>query len=360
MHKYLIIAILLFGVFYSTAYPASADDMGFDEIVFVKRKPLSSNHSYTDIDNGTKPDRFVAGNGIFIYNLKTKKQRAIVTAADMPGGVGFISKISLSFDAKRVVFDFRENASTGFRIWEVNLDGTGLRQILKAPADEAEKVKRLGRKFHTDDIHPAYLPDGKIVFSSTRCEQTVLCGSSAKFLSPVLHRMDADGKKVEQISFGLLNEFCPILLDNGRILYHRWEYIDKGSRVCKTFWTMTPDGSNIQEVYGLRDDNATVYMYPQPIPGTNKIVCSGSPHFPQGGSVGPIMIINQIRVRRLQGPIRMRKASKSLTRNMRSLTLRHLCLLTAGSSTAGSFLKTVNTSPTKTEPAVIFIRIRSR
>jgi len=292
----LVVGLLFFALSFWTncpdAFAIDIDELAFDEIVFVKRKPLSSNHSYTDIDNGTRPDSFVAGNGIFVYNLKTKKQRPVVTAADMPGGVGFISKISLSFDAKKVVFDFRENKNAGFRIWEVNLDGTGLRQISKAPPDEEEKVRRLGKKWHTDDIHPAYLPDGKIVFSSSRCEHTVLCGASAKMLSPVLHRMDADGKKVEQISFGLINEFCPLALDNGRILYHRWEYVDKGSRVCKTFWTMTPDGSNIQEVYGLRDDNATAYMYPQPIPGTNKIVCSGSPHFPQGGCVGAIMIIN--------------------------------------------------------------------
>ena len=304
-----IVGVLFFAVLFSAVSHAgavgpgvSADDMGFDEIVFVKRKPLSSNHSYTDIDNGTKPDRFISGNGIFVYNLRTKKQRAVVTAADMPGGVGFISKISLSFDAKKVIFDFRQNAGSGFRIWEVNLDGTGLRQILKAPADEAEKVKRLGKKFHTDDIHPNYLPDGKIIFSSTRCEQTVLCGGSAALVSPVMYRMDADGKNIEQISFGLLNEFCPLVLDDGRVLYHRWEYIDKGARVGKTFWTMNPDGSNMQEVYGLSDDTATAYMYPQPIPGSNKIVCVGSPHYPQGGCVGPIYIINPDKGSHVAGP----------------------------------------------------------
>lgn len=297
---------LVFGILFFALCPAvfgvGADSLGFEEIVFVKRKPLSSDHSYTDIDNGTRGDRFLADNGIYIYNLRTKQQRPVVTAAQMPGGKGFIGKISLSFDAKKVVFDMRENAGSGFRVWEVNLDGTGLRQISKAPADETEKIKRLGKKFHTDDVHPAYLPDGKILFSSTRCEQTVLCGGSAALLSPVLHRMDPDGSNIKQISFGLLNEFCPLVLDDGRILYQRWEYVDKGARVGKTFWTMNPDGSNIQEVYGLSDDNATAYMYPQPIPGTNKIVCSGSPHFPQGGCVGAIFIINPDKGSRVCGP----------------------------------------------------------
>ncbi len=58
------------------------DALGFDEIVFVKRKPYSSDHYYTDINNGTSPDRFLPENGIYIYNLRTKSERAVVTAAE--------------------------------------------------------------------------------------------------------------------------------------------------------------------------------------------------------------------------------------------------------------------------------------
>ncbi len=57
-------------------------DLGFDEIVFVKRKPYSSDHNYTMAYNGTSADRFLAENGIYAYNLKTKQTRAIITAAD--------------------------------------------------------------------------------------------------------------------------------------------------------------------------------------------------------------------------------------------------------------------------------------
>ncbi len=208
--------------------------MGFDEIVFVKRKPYSSDHYYTDINNGTSPDRFLPDNGIYIYNLRTRSERPVVTAADLPGGKGFIGKISLSFDAKKVLFDFRQDPGSGFRIWEVNIDGTGLRQVSFPPADEAEKAARWHPAWHTDDIHPCYLPDGKIIFSSTRCEHTVLCGGSAHLVAPGLHRMDADGTHVEQLTHSPVSEFCPVVLDDGRVMYHRWEYIDKGARVAKT------------------------------------------------------------------------------------------------------------------------------
>jgi len=274
------------------------EELGFDEILFVKRKPYSSDHYYTDINNGTSTDRFLADNGIYSYNLRTRQERAVVTAVKMPGGKGFIGKISLSFDARKVIFDFRQHSASGFRIWEVNVDGSGLHQVLLPPKDEALKVKRWGKKWHTDDIHPCYLPDGKIIFSSTRSEHTVLCGGSAHLVAPTLHRMDANGENIEQLTKSPVSEFCPVVLDDGRVMYHRWEYIDKGARVSKTIWSMNPDGSRPQELYGVADDTTTVYMYPQSLPGNiDRLVCVGTCHYPQGGCLGAIMLID------LQKPI---------------------------------------------------------
>jgi len=231
--------------------PVRPEELGFDEIVFVKRKPYSSDHYYTDINNGTSPDRFLPGNGIYVYNLRTRLERPVVTAANLPGGKGFIGKTSLSFDAKKVVFDFRQNPGSGFRVWEVQIDGSGLRQISFPPKDEAEKAARWAGGWHTDDIHPCYLPDGKIIFSSTRCEHTVLCGGSSGLVAPVLHRMDTDGSHVEQLTRSLVSEFCPVVLNDGRVMYHRWEYIDRGARVAKTVWAMNPNGTNPLELYGM-------------------------------------------------------------------------------------------------------------
>lgn len=280
-----------------------AEDLGFDEILFVKRKPYSSDHYYTDIDNGTSADRFVAENGIYIYNLRTRSERPVVTAADLPGGTGFVGKISLSFDARKVVFDFRQDPGSGFRIWEVNTDGTGLRQVLLPPAEEAEKAARWRASWHTDDIHPCYLPDGKIIFSSTRCEHTILCGGSGSLVAPGLHRMDADGTHVEQLTRSPVSELCPVVLDDGRVMYHRWEYIDKGARVAKTVWSMNPDGTRSQELWGLADDETTVYTYPQPLPGSNgRFVCVGTCHYPQGGCLGSIMLVDCGKGLRTRGP----------------------------------------------------------
>ena len=283
--------------------PVSPAELVFDEIVFVKRKPYSSDHYYTDINNGTSPDRFLPKNGIYICNPRTGRERAVVTAADLPGGKGFIGKISLSFDAQKVVFDFRQDPGSGFRIWEVGIDGAGLRQVSFPPKDESQKVARWGRAWHTDDVHPCYLPDGKIIFSSTRCEHTILCGGSAALVAPALHRMDPDGTHIEQLSNSPVSEFCPVVLADGRVMYHRWEYIDKGARIAKTIWSMNPDGTMPQELYGVADDTTTVYMYPQPVPGNDRcLVCVGTCHFPQGGCLGAIMLIDAKRDNRARGP----------------------------------------------------------
>ncbi len=278
-------------------------NLGFEEILFVKRKPYSSDHYYTDINNGTSPDRFHPDNGIYVYNLRTGSERAVVRASELPGGKGLIGKISLSFDAERVLFDFRETPGSGFRIWEVNVDGTRVRQVSFPPEDEAEKSLRWNGNWHTDDIHPCYLPDGMIIFSSTRCEHTVLCGGSAHLVVPILHRMNADGTGVEQLTSSPVSEFCPVVLDDGRVMYHRWEYVDKGARVAKTLWSMGPDGTRPQELYGLDDDTTTVYMYPQPVPGSpNRVVCVGTCHYPQGGCLGAILLIDLDRDCRARGP----------------------------------------------------------
>ncbi|MDZ7616421.1 MAG: hypothetical protein U1E05_05410 [Patescibacteria group bacterium] len=283
--------------------PVGPDALGFDEIVFVKRRPYSSDHYYTDINNGTSPDRFDSRNGIYVIDVRTRTERPVVTAAELPGGKGFIGKISLSFDAKSVLFDFREDPGAGFRVWEVNLDGSGLRQVSFPPEDEAEKAARWRQGWHTDDIHPCYLPDGGIVFSSTRAEHTVLCGGSSHLVVPVLHRMRSDGGGVEQLSRSLVSELCPVVLDDGRVMYHRWEYVDKGARVAKTIWAMNPDGTRPQELYGLADDTTTVYMYPQPIPGSgHRFVCVGTCHFPQGGCLGSVMLVDFGMAVRERGP----------------------------------------------------------
>ncbi|MFO0926604.1 MAG: hypothetical protein U0736_06130 [Gemmataceae bacterium] len=155
---------------------------------------------------------------------------------------------------------------------------------------------------YTDDIHPCYLPDGKIVLlDPLRAHRPVRrIGPPGRHL-PVSHERRWQRRRTAVMQ--PVNEFCPVVLDDRRILYHRWEYIDRGARVSKTLWAMYPDGTKSQELFGLSDDTTPVYMYPQPLPGGgNRVVCVGTCHYPQGSCLGSILLIDFARGVRVPGP----------------------------------------------------------
>ena len=169
----------------STGTAVGPDELGFEEIVFVKRKPYSSDHYYTDINSGTSPDRFLPHNGIYVYNLRTR------LGAGRRKGRRHAGRQGLHRQDQPVVRCQEGRSSTSARIpgpdsvsgkWAPTARACAKYRF--PPPDEAEKAARWHKGWHTDDIHPCYLPDGKIIFSSTRCEHTVLCGGSAQLVAP--------------------------------------------------------------------------------------------------------------------------------------------------------------------------------
>ncbi len=112
--------------------------------------------------------------------------------------------------------------------------------------------------------------------------------------------MRPDGADAWCSSREAVSEFCPVILDDGRVMYHRWEYIDKGARVAKTVWTMNPDGTPPRNC--LAWPSTTIYMYPQPIPGAeHRFVCVGTCHYPQGLCLGPILLVDYGKGVRVRG-----------------------------------------------------------
>ena len=250
--------------------------LGVDEILFIQRVPYSSTHYYTEyLDSQWTP-----GGGIFVLSLADGSVRQL--AAELTGGI--FGRLDLSFDARRIVFDWKRSADEGYRIFEVGLDGTGLRQVLPAPENEAELVEKYRLAYHngTDDMHPCYLPDGGFAFVSTRCQTSTLCHGGDAFTTTVLYRMDADGGNVRQLSHGALSEATPAILPDGRIMYTRWEYVDKGAVGPKCLWAVRPDGTASAEIYGNDIPFPPTMIQGRPIPGApNKYLLLGCPHYPQ-------------------------------------------------------------------------------
>ena len=267
--------------------------VNFDKILFVKRYTYNSSHFYTDyIDGVGNP-----GGNLCVLSLKDGKVTDLV-----PGfSGGIFGRYALSFDAQKVVFDWKRKLGEGFRIYEVGVDGTGLRQLTFPPSDEAERIKNFDNSrwgdtaryyyHHTDDLQPCYLPDGGICFVSSRCEYDILCDGGV-FSTTVLYRIDADGGNMEKLTNSAVSESSPTIMPDGRILYTRWEYVDKSSLSAKGLWAIRPDGTSAVEIFGNDIPLPPCFLHGRPVPGNNNMyVCLGAPHFPQSG-VGTVIRVD--------------------------------------------------------------------
>ncbi len=253
---------------------------GVDKILFVKRNSYTANHYYTEYVNS----RFNPGGNLCLLDLKTGKVTEICPEKMSQGQFG---RIDLSFDGKKILFGYKGQASEGYRIHEIGIDGSGLRQVLNPPECEAQTQKKYnlqpGYHHGTDDMHPCYLPDGGIAFVSTRCQYGILCNTPDDFSTTLLYRMNADGTGIKALSNGSVSEQAPSVTPDGRIIYSRWEYVDKGAVSVKCIWSMRPDGTGTAEIYGNDVALPPTMNYARAIPGSpNKYVILGCPHYPQG------------------------------------------------------------------------------
>ncbi len=174
---------------------------------------------------------------------------------------GFLWRPDLSFDADKIVFCLMSAGKRSFHLHEVNVDGTGFRQLTFGDYD---------------DLDPIFLPDGKLMFTTTRAHTYVRCGPTHQ--SPVLARCDADGKNIYVISRNCEPDYLPSLLPDGRIIYTRWEYTDKEQKRAQSLWTMNPDGTGVSMFWGNQSVWPDILAEPRPIPGTERVMFTGVGH----------------------------------------------------------------------------------
>ena len=145
-----------------------------------------------------------------------------------------------------------------------------------------------------EDYDPCYLPDGGFAFISTRNQGGVRCHNGGRYCPTfLLYRCDADGSNVRQLSFGEANEWDPMMMPDGQIIWMRWDYINRP--VIPTFglWTTRPDGTAAGHYFGNYTPNPCRICQPRPIPGSHKIVATTAGHHTiQAGSL--ILIDRQI------------------------------------------------------------------
>ncbi len=292
--------------------------MRFDKLLFVKRYTYHSSHFYTDFIDGVGN----YGGNLCVLDLKTGEASDLIP--EMAGGI--FGRFDLHFSARKVVFDWKKARREGFRIFEIDIDPqTGrrlgkVRQLTFPPDDEEERILKYDNSFlggtgrmyyhQTDDLHPCYLPGGGICFTSTRCEYGTLCDAPDILSTAVLYRMDlpagqagGDGGNLQKLTNSPVSEFSPSMMADGRILYARWEYVDKGQLGIKCLWAMRPNGTASVEVYGNDIQYPPTLIHGRQVPGDGDMfVVLGTPHYPQSG-IGTVIRLDMLKNIRTREPM---------------------------------------------------------
>ena len=277
----------------------------FDSVLFVKRAPTMFPHM-SDQHYGwwSRP-----GGGICVLeNFKTGPPQVRCLTGDMPAGS--FEGPDLAFDGSRVLFaacqfhprlanepnkaDKSHVPETAFyHVYEMRIDGSARRQITRGKYD---------------DFDPRYLPSGDILFLSTRkgtaiqCSQWfsdstreadhpdsyVRCGGDNYRPVPVftLHAMNSAGADIRPLSAFENFEWTPSIAEDGRILYTRWDYIDRFNGHFFSLWSANQDGSNPQLLYGNYTVRPQVKFEARSVPGSSQIVfTAGAHHSIAGGTL---------------------------------------------------------------------------
>jgi hypothetical protein len=223
---------------------------GVDEIVFAVRKPGPDGHWYANFSyyaHDAGQPLYEEGGKLLKLNVATGE---VTTLLEDPQGA--FRDPQIHYDAQRIVFSHRPGGTEYYHLYEINVDGGGMRQLTDGPYD---------------DIEPSYLADGDIVFVSSRCKRWVQCWLTKV---AVMHRCGPDGENIHPISANLEHDNTPWPLPDGRLLYQRWEYVDRSQVDYHHLWTTNPDGTSQMVYYGNMHP-ATVMI------DAKKVVASFSP-----------------------------------------------------------------------------------
>jgi hypothetical protein len=175
---------------------------------------------------------------------------------------GMMRDVDVSFDLSRVMFAWKKSDRLDdYHIFEHDLVKGSTRQITHG----------LGRA----DYEPVYLPDGDIVFASTRPEQSVPCWWTE---ISNLYRADANGKGLRRLAIDQVHTLYPQLMSDGHLTYTRWDYSDRGQNFAHPLFSMRPDGRDQRAFYGANSWFPNSLLHARGIPGSHKVVAIAAGH----------------------------------------------------------------------------------
>ncbi|VGO13863.1 hypothetical protein PDESU_02420 [Pontiella desulfatans] len=224
------------------------------QLLYVVRRQYKADHHNTATlfqKGEINEAKFDPPGKIKVLNLKTGTTATLVDA----GATGIARDPELSHDGRKVIFSMRKSKDDDYHIYETNIDGSGLRQLTSLAG--------------VSDIDPVYLPDGKIIFSSSREPKFCMCN---RHIMANLYRMDGDGANIHQIGKSTLFEGHSTVMADGRILYDRWEYVDRNFGDAQGLWVVNPDGTMHAIFYGNNTPSPGGVIDARQIPGTQNVI----------------------------------------------------------------------------------------
>ena len=232
-------------------------------ILFVARHQYAPGHHNTATLHHTgepSVNAYRPGGALKLLDPKT----GVVSVLVDPGAEGVVRDPEVHFDGRKVIFAMRVARNQNYSIYEVEVAPA------KGYAVVPGSLRRLTAEPDATDIDPLYLPDGRIVFSSTREPKYCHCNMH---IMANLYRMDGDGANIHQIGKSTLFEGHGSLLPDGRILYYRWEYVDRNYGDAEGLWTVNPDGTNHAIYWANNTVSPAAVFDGRAIPGTDRAAC---------------------------------------------------------------------------------------
>ena len=239
--------------------PAPARPPVPNALLFIKTPNRSeSNMGFRDAYFHDKTPWYHWGENLYLLSpVWPREKQKLRNLTGLTGGA--VQGPELSFDGKRVLFAMRRDVKAdGFHVYEMNADGSGLRQLTKG---------------NCNDVDPAYLPDGRIMFCSDRAGYHEYYHQER---SRVLYAMNADGTGIEQVTFNPNQDYEPLALRSGWVVYASYRfYAQDGSpgpvatdrhmqRIETVFRTIRPDGSGDDVFYGAMRGSYYTPIRPTP------------------------------------------------------------------------------------------------
>jgi hypothetical protein len=248
------------------------------QIIFTKHPTIMpSFFAYTEGQSDAQNERhFRPGSELCLLQVEGRYGKVRTLVADPAGA---IRDPAVSWDARKVVFAWKKSLDDDdYHLYELDLASSQVRQLTS------------GLGFA--DYEPAFLPGGGLIFSSTRCVQTVDCWWTEV---SNLYTCDADGRFLRRLTVDQVHSIYPQVMDDGRVIYTRWDYNDRGQIFPQPLFQMHPDGTGQTEFYGNNSWFPTTIAHARGIPGSQKVLAILCGH--HSSQAGKLAIIDPARGR---------------------------------------------------------------